>query len=182
MSPALEHETDDEDIQVTPDVMEESGSGSCTPPREETKEDLAAKCMTLNSMNCSWVYSEKPKVEKDFEVMVEYEFVDIGVDEFWDKFWSNNAIFSPMDWIIADESNSNVRCTEWVADKSCNFNVCGDQWYIRNVSCITQLEPSYLLPGVKQCDSETIFRYCNLSPHFYIVHKVISVNGVPMAD
>merc|ERR1711933_165547 len=141
-----------------------------------TKEELESKCISLNSMNSKWTYHDK-KVEKDFEVMVQRQFDNIGVDEFWDKFWSNNAIFSPIDWIKADPLNSNVESTEWKPDENSN-------WCFRNVSCITKLEnlPAFFPRSISQCSSDTTFKFCKLEPNFYVVHKILKVNDIPYAD
>merc|ERR1711994_176186 len=84
----------------------------------ESREELEAKCPAMNTRDSHWVHREKPKVEKDFELMVDHEFEHIAVDEFWSTFWSNEATFSPVDWMEADPLNSNVRSAPWKVDGS----------------------------------------------------------------
>ena len=157
------------------------------PPRTqevvvESKEELEAKCATMNTVDCHWNHREKPKVEKDFELMVDYEFEGIGVDEFWDTFWSNEATFSPVDWMRADPLNSQIQTTPWKVDGS--FGNPGEEWYNRTFGCVTKLEdlPSFLPKSISSCKTTQSVRYCKMAPYFYVVHKRIEVEDIPYAD
>eukprot|EP01084_Bolivina_argentea_P114856 204397_1 len=144
-----------------------------------TKEELEAKCERLNSMHSKWIYKANNKVEKDFEVIVEFEFKNIGVDEFWDKFWSNDAIFSPVDWLQNEPLNSKIKSNEWKPQQ-----IDGEEWYTRHLSCVTKLEdmPAFFPKSISHCTSQQEFRYCHVDEYFYVVHKIIRVNDIPFAD
>jgi len=147
-----------------------------------SKEELEAKCATMNTVGQRWIHHEKPKVEKDFELMVDHEFEHISVDEFWNTFWSNEATFSPVDWMKGDSLNSDIRSSPWKVDGS--FGNPGEEWFHRILGCTTKLEdlPSFLPKSISQCTSTQYIRYCNLSPHFYVVHKRLEVADIPYAD
>ena len=109
----------------------------CIEYKESQRHELELKCTKLSSMNNKLIFV----IIVNLQIILVHDFENIGVDKFWDKFWSNDAIFSPIDWIKHSPLTSNIESTQWVLEsnhnKSGNKNLADQyQWYTRYLTCI----------------------------------------------
>eukprot|EP01084_Bolivina_argentea_P211425 359665_1 len=149
---------------------------------EEMKiKELETKCITLTTINEIFEFTMRIQLNT---VAIQHTFKNIQVDEFWDKFWSNNAVFfTPSDWLKQDSLNENIKHSFWKLYTN-GREYKEMEWYDCSVECITKLEdmPSFMPSSATQSRNKFEYRFCKIKPYFYVIHKVLSMSDVPFSD
>merc|ERR1719295_1321445 len=117
MNDEMEYKTESVDTDATPEI---------------TEPEAVPLPISISTMKEEFKYKIGLK-EKDLKLGLEHTFKDIPVNVFWEWFWSENAKFSPIDWIKEDPLTSNVSGTDIVPlEEDTNG---GLRWSTRTITC-----------------------------------------------